>query len=198
MKGKKTCPNCNSIIPARADSCSCGFNFYENKNEPENKEHVQEAVKGRKQCPQCSKFNGVRTAKCECGHDFTMLPAKAPKFVPKKFYVNTSAEDIIPEPQKQEGEKYSFLTGTIEGRKIGSRVLVPSGVCPSLIKDFSDEGIMSWAKSVFNEYYNTKQGACLTKEAIFYFARQSIKNDDLKNQKVNEVLNSNVCASFFV
>ena len=194
MKGKKLCSNCNTVLAARSSQCTCGFKFYDKKLAVEKKEPVQAAGKGRKQCPKCSKFNGVRTHICECGHDFTIAPCVAPKFNgPIKLYANYDKEPIQPAYAQ---EVYGFVPETIKGVNIGSPVLVPAGICPHVIKDYTEEGITKWAKSVFDAYYNSKQKASLTAQALSYFAKQSTKNDEDKQTLVNKVLFQNLTQQF--
>lgn len=158
------------------------------------KKPEQSAGQGRKQCPSCRVFVGVRTKKCECGHDFAIVPAIAPKFTgsERKVHVFKEGNDNVGK------EKYTFLKGTVEGLSISTQVLVPAGVCSHLIKDYSEEGILDWAKSVFRSYYDQKQKAALTTEALLYFSKQSTKNSDAKEELVKKTLFSNVSAEFFV
>lgn len=96
-KGKKTCPNCNTVVGAIVKICSnCDFDFSEvakekkrikdqereeKKIKREEKKMKQEEQKlskkegvtvrrGIKICPNCSKEIGVRTITCKCGWDF--------------------------------------------------------------------------------------------------------------------------------
>lgn len=192
MKGKKICPECSTIVAARASSCLCGHSFFEKKTPPP-KSAPQSAGRGRKQCPSCKVFCGVRVQKCNCGYEFVSIStaiAKVPKLSSEGGFKRVILGNIS-ERKDSFFNPLRMLVAPNVSIDIGlqvSRVITPNGVCPVPLKDFSEDGILKWAATTFNVFKERNHGANLSIEALEYFSRQFTQGDFVLKTRVSEVL----------
>lgn len=181
MKAQKSCPKCSKKVHARVSQCECSYVFYAKKEKKEEKPKVAGAGPGRKQCPSCSDFIGVRNARCpKCDHDFSKVvkvairedAVKAEKEVidqHKKLASNPVAKVRNTQTvATRETEVFPFEGAPEVDGVFNGRVTVPSGKCPFDLKDFSEDGILTWAEKVAKAY----KGGRLTYGALEYFARR--------------------------
>lgn len=173
MKAQKTCPKCKTGVHARKSSCDCGHVFYETKTKQKAPSSNTGAGPGRKQCGNCNQFVGVRNAVCpNCKTEFTKAEAVSKV---KALKAENLGEQI---------KLFKITRGT--GNTNLKVCLVPAGVCPVKVTDWTKEGLLDWASAVQVEM--EKKGYTMANEALAYWARTFFVfyKDDEKETLVKE------------
>ena len=195
MKGKKTCPNCQTMNGCRSCSCSCGHVFRE-KKPPKIKtiNNSNNEKRGRKICV-CGVFCGVRTLVCKSCYN--VFPVKTQKNEIQKEQIQKPIPNVEVTPNEdgltheinkeidQETDQQSLLANMrkeFPGYRGGNVIYTPGesyysnkSICPINTKDF--ENIEDWCQAMYD--HACQNGFYYAACALKYLAKKYYSKEDL-------------------
>lgn len=140
--------------------------------------------RGKKVCNGCGKSVGVRTSKCECGFDFkNKVPVIEIETVNK-----VEVKPGLPLPPQ---EKNAYFTRPFTGNKNNNDriILIPNGMAPFPLEDFSESGIAAWGRKVIQRIYETNRVyGLLSVDGLIHWTTYCYNSSSPQNQEKRNLI----------